>query len=106
MQPTVVLHGSDAAAQLDSPGGATPGSIEPEGIAAELLALGYIIQIRDGTQPAKDSRSCLRTLKHRFLVCLGRQVRRRTGTCWRQTTAAAGDRSTGFPALRTRVASP
>lgn len=48
--------------------------MEPEEIATELLALGYMVQIRDGTQPAKDSRSCLRTLKHRFLVCVGWHV--------------------------------
>lgn len=45
-----------------------------EAIACELLASGYLVQVRDGAQQhdrAKTTRSCLQNLRHRFVVCLG-----------------------------------
>lgn len=76
------MHGASCTSLADFPPNcpalphvAPTSHMEPEAIAADLMALGYLIQIRDGAQPAKDSRSCLRTLKHRFLVCVGFQVR-------------------------------
>ncbi|GLI61758.1 hypothetical protein VaNZ11_004226, partial [Volvox africanus] len=55
-----------------SPAGPTPGEIEA--LASELQSAGFLVQILDGTRLSKDARSCLRTLKHRFLVCLGRVI--------------------------------
>lgn len=52
-------------------GAPMPGEIEA--LASQLMAAGFLVQIRDGTRHSKDARSCLRTLKHRFLVCLGWQ---------------------------------
>ncbi|KXZ42595.1 hypothetical protein GPECTOR_132g607 [Gonium pectorale] len=60
---------SSAVAGPGGPGGPTPGEIEA--LAAELQAAGFLVQLLDGTRLSKDARSCLRTLKHRFLVCLG-----------------------------------
>lgn len=43
-------------------------------MACELLALGYMVQVRDGAQQqerGKTPRSCLQNLRHRFIVCLG-----------------------------------
>jgi hypothetical protein len=45
-----------------------------EAMARELLAAGYLVQVRDGAQQqerTKTTRSCLQNLRHRFLVCLG-----------------------------------
>ncbi|KAG2502180.1 hypothetical protein HYH03_000667 [Edaphochlamys debaryana] len=55
----------------------TPGEVEA--LAAELTAAGFVVRILDGTRMSKDARSCLRTLKHSFLVCLG----------WNRPAAAA-----------------
>ncbi|KAG2445135.1 hypothetical protein HYH02_008603 [Chlamydomonas schloesseri] len=52
-----------------SPPGPTPGEIEA--LATELLGAGFVVQLLDGTRLSRDTRSCLRTLKHRFLVCVG-----------------------------------
>ncbi|GIL62263.1 hypothetical protein Vafri_16553 [Volvox africanus] len=59
-------------ADAGSPAGTTPGEIEA--LASELQSAGFLVQILDGTRLSKDARSCLRTLKHRFLVCLGRAL--------------------------------
>ncbi|PNH07110.1 hypothetical protein TSOC_006448 [Tetrabaena socialis] len=48
-----------------------PTSSEIEALAAALLFEGYLVHARDGTRHSRDARACLRTLKHRFLVCLG-----------------------------------
>jgi hypothetical protein len=48
--------------------------VDIEAIARELLASGYLVQVRDGAQQqdrAKTTRSCLQNLRHRFVVCLG-----------------------------------
>lgn len=48
------------------------GCIDIEETARQLLALGYLVQLRDGCDKAnKDVRSCLRNLRHRFVVCIG-----------------------------------
>jgi hypothetical protein len=51
------------------------GSVDVDAIARELLALGYMVQLRDDAHAtdtrAKDPRSCLQTLRHRFIVCIG-----------------------------------
>lgn len=54
-------------------------SLDIEGMACELLAQGYLVQVRDGaaaSQQQQDrtkpcTRSCLQNLRHRFIVCLG-----------------------------------
>lgn len=68
-----------AAAVCDSPPSSSllPGAdsgLDIEAMACELLAAGYLIQVRDGAQQqerAKNTRSCLQNLRHRFIVCLG-----------------------------------
>lgn len=48
--------------------------LDVEGMACELLALGYMVQVRDGAQQqerGKTPRSCLQNLRHRYIVCLG-----------------------------------
>eukprot|EP00879_Flechtneria_rotunda_P007480 GHRR01007847.1.p1 GENE.GHRR01007847.1~~GHRR01007847.1.p1 ORF type:complete len:508 (+),score=245.28 GHRR01007847.1:907-2430(+) len=42
-------------------------------MARELLASGFLVQVRDGAQQerTKNPRSCLQNLRHRFIVCLG-----------------------------------
>lgn len=68
-----------AAAVGDSPPSSSvlPGAdsgLDIEAMACELLAAGYLIQVRDGAQQqerAKNTRSCLQNLRHRFIVCLG-----------------------------------
>jgi len=56
--------------------------VEPEdggasdvcGIARELLAAGYLVQLRDEAEGRpRDVRRCLQQLRHRFIVCLGAQ---------------------------------
>ncbi len=47
------------------------GFVDVDAVAQELLALGYVVQVRDGCDKAKESKSCLRNLRHRFIVCLG-----------------------------------
>lgn len=50
------------------------GGVDIEAVARTLLAAGYLVQLRDGCssdKAAKDARSCLRNLRHRFLVCIG-----------------------------------
>jgi hypothetical protein len=47
------------------------GFVDVEGVARELLAMGYVVQVRDGCNKVKDSKNCLRNLRHRFIVCLG-----------------------------------
>jgi hypothetical protein len=45
-----------------------------EAMACQLLASGYLVQVRDGAQQqerTKTTRSCLQNLRHRFVVCLG-----------------------------------
>lgn len=68
------------AASTGSAAGAQAGFLAPESsmdieaIACELLASGYLVQVRDGAQQhdrAKTTRSCLQNLRHRFVVCLG-----------------------------------
>jgi hypothetical protein len=49
------------------------GFVDVDAVAQALLAQGYVVQVRDGCDKAKDSKSCLRTLRHRFIVCLGYQ---------------------------------
>lgn len=49
-------------------------SMDIEAMACELLASGYLVQVRDGAQQqerTKTARSCLQNLRHRFIVCLG-----------------------------------
>ncbi|KAF6260996.1 hypothetical protein COO60DRAFT_1459402 [Scenedesmus sp. NREL 46B-D3] len=49
-------------------------SMDIEAMACELLASGYLVQVRDGAQQqerTKTMRSCLQNLRHRFVVCLG-----------------------------------
>lgn len=48
-------------------------AVDIETIARELLALGYLVQLRDEAQQDKprDTRSCLQQLRHRFIVCIG-----------------------------------
>eukprot|EP00878_Enallax_costatus_P036313 GHUV01040765.1.p1 GENE.GHUV01040765.1~~GHUV01040765.1.p1 ORF type:complete len:145 (-),score=25.66 GHUV01040765.1:320-724(-) len=48
--------------------------MDVEAMACELLASGYLVQVRDGAQQqerTKNTRSCLQNLRHRFIVCLG-----------------------------------
>lgn len=48
--------------------------MDVEAMACELLALGYMVQVRDGaqqTERTKTPRSCLQNLRHRYIVCLG-----------------------------------
>lgn len=48
--------------------------VDVEALACELLALGYMVQVRDGAaqqERSKKPRSCLQSLRHRFIVCLG-----------------------------------
>jgi hypothetical protein len=48
--------------------------LDVEAMACELLALGYMVQVRDGaqqTERSKTPRSCLQNLRHRYIVCLG-----------------------------------
>lgn len=48
--------------------------MDVEAMACELLASGYLVQVRDGAQQQdrrKNTRSCLQNLRHRFIVCLG-----------------------------------
>lgn len=59
-----------------SPSSAAGG--EAERLAEDLLAAGWLVQIRDGAASSEQgsgtkqvSRNCLRTLRHRFLVCTG-----------------------------------
>eukprot|EP00195_Chlamydomonas_chlamydogama_P011734 CAMPEP_0202911196 /NCGR_PEP_ID=MMETSP1392-20130828/54297_1 /ASSEMBLY_ACC=CAM_ASM_000868 /TAXON_ID=225041 /ORGANISM="Chlamydomonas chlamydogama, Strain SAG 11-48b" /LENGTH=583 /DNA_ID=CAMNT_0049601605 /DNA_START=154 /DNA_END=1905 /DNA_ORIENTATION=- len=47
--------------------------LDIEGLATVLLASGYLVQIRDGCTEKKPVQNCLRTLRHRFLVCTGCQ---------------------------------
>lgn len=69
----------EAAAASISPlaGSMPPGSVSSmdiEAMACELLASGYLVQVRDGAQQqerTKSTRSCLQNLRHRFIVCLG-----------------------------------
>lgn len=58
-------------------GGGSPrgagSSTDVDGIARELLAEGYLIQLRDeaAVERPKDVRRCLQQLRHRFIVCIG-----------------------------------
>jgi hypothetical protein len=48
--------------------------LDVEAMACELLAMGYMVQVRDGAQQqerSKTPRSCLQNLRHRYIVCLG-----------------------------------
>lgn len=48
--------------------------LDVEAMACELLAGGYLVQVRDGAQQQernKTPRSCLQNLRHRYIVCLG-----------------------------------
>lgn len=49
------------------------GLVDVDAMARELLARGYLVQLRDGCDKIKDSRSCLQNLRHRFIICLGYQ---------------------------------
>ncbi|GLC49641.1 hypothetical protein PLESTB_000270400 [Pleodorina starrii] len=77
------------AAAVPPPLRPTPGEIEL--LASELASDGFRVQILDGTRLSRDARSCLRTLKHRFLVCLGQVVppRRRSAQGSEAPAAAA-----------------
>lgn len=48
-------------------------SLDIEAMARELLASGYLVQVRDGAQQerSRNTRSCLQNLRHRYIVCLG-----------------------------------
>jgi uncharacterized protein (TIGR01615 family) len=65
---------SGAAASTAPRGSLDPGgAVDVEGIARELLAAGYLVQLRDeaaGERP-RDVRQCLQQLRHRFVVCMG-----------------------------------
>ncbi len=76
---TAAADGIALAAGRPSAGAPMPGEIEA--LASQLMAAGFLVQIRDGTRHSKDARSCLRTLKHRFLVCLGWQPTGAAGSC-------------------------
>lgn len=61
------------------------GFVDVEGVARELLAMGYVVQVRDGCNKVKDSKNCLRNLRHRFIVCLGfKSVHDQDGTYLQQ----------------------
>lgn len=75
-------HSADAAACVLEASAAAGGSnchmsseqLDIEAMACELLAMGYMVQVRDGQQQqdrSKTPRSCLQNLRHRFIVCLG-----------------------------------
>ncbi|GIL75755.1 hypothetical protein Vretimale_15290 [Volvox reticuliferus] len=81
-QPPLPAIGPKSA-DVGSPSGPTPGEIEA--LASELQSAGFLVQILDGTRLSKDARSCLRTLKHRFLVCLGRVPAPMSQTLQRQS---------------------
>ena len=50
----------------------SPSTVLVESFAQELLAAGYLVQVRDEcNSQTKDTRSCLQKLKHRFIVCIG-----------------------------------
>lgn len=49
------------------------GAGDVELLATEMLARGYLVQVRVGSNQGKDARACLRKLTHKFLVCIGYQ---------------------------------
>jgi uncharacterized protein (TIGR01615 family) len=63
------------------------------GLTRELLAAGYLVQLRDEAADARprDARSCLHQLRHRFIFCLG--ARQHWGDALPPPAACAG-----FPA--------
>lgn len=77
-------HSADAAACVVAPDAVASGGtfaavleevrFDAEAMACELLALGYMVQVRDGAQQqerSKTPRNCLQNLRHRYIVCLG-----------------------------------
>lgn len=72
--PTTEAASTGSAAGAQAGFLAAESSMDIEAIACELLASGYLVQVRDGAQQhdrAKTTRSCLQNLRHRFVVCLG-----------------------------------
>lgn len=68
------LRSAAYAASSDSSCHMCSEQLDIEAMACELLAMGYMVQVRDGQQQqdrSKTPRSCLQNLRHRFIVCLG-----------------------------------
>jgi hypothetical protein len=75
MSPTATAAAGGGSAATAQAGFLAPeSSMDIEAMACELLALGFLVQVRDGAQQqerTKTTRSCLQNLRHRFVVCLG-----------------------------------
>jgi len=81
LAPAPAYTGAPGSSSLASEVAAgTPGfsaaesNLDIEAMACELLASGYLVQVRDGAQQqekTKNPRSCLQNLRHRYIVCLG-----------------------------------
>ncbi|KIZ07492.1 hypothetical protein MNEG_0460 [Monoraphidium neglectum] len=79
--PSLAVAGAARPGSSGSGGGgdSSRGSVDAGGrvdvgaIARDLLAAGYLVQLRDEAagERRKDARQCLQQLRHRFIVCMG-----------------------------------